>query len=197
MRYRAPCMPRPRTRRRGQRGLPDQAVSSACRRPVRFRKSPAPVVVLSAHPHIRTCPAADPGRIPLAPSSSQAPIRGSRMRSTRTSSPIAIRATMTTTAKSARVFSGRLIAGQFCTDAGNGLDDEGQARDCRTDLGFPLGVVTGIEQHYRLGNLYSPPVTWPDLRGGVSAKDRERPLVTDVNGPPMARRTVTMVGPRW
>ena len=119
------------------------------------------------------------------------------MRSTRTSSPIAIRATMTTTAKSARVFSSRLIAGQLCTDAGNGLDDEGQARDCRPELGFSVGVVTGIEPHYRLGNLYSPPVTWPDLRGGVSANDRERPLVTDVNGPPMARRTVTVVGPRW
>jgi hypothetical protein len=29
-----------------------------------------------------------------------------------------------------------------------------------------------------------------DLRGGVSANDRERPLVTEVNGPLMARRTV-------
>src|SRR5690349_13321976 len=35
----------------------------------------------------------------------------------------------------------------------------------------------------------SGPVTWPDLRGGVSASDRERPLVTGVNGPLMARRT--------
>jgi len=30
---------------------------------------------------------------------------------------------------------------------------------------------------------------WPDLRGGVPASDRERPLVTVVNGPLMARRT--------
>ena len=30
---------------------------------------------------------------------------------------------------------------------------------------------------------------WPDLRFGVSASDRERPLVTGVNGPLMARRT--------
>ena len=29
--------------------------------------------------------------------------------------------------------------------------------------------------------------SWPDLRGGVSASDRERPLVTGVNGPLMAR----------
>ena len=35
----------------------------------------------------------------------------------------------------------------------------------------------------------SGPVTWPDLRGGVSASDRERPLVTGVNGPLMARRS--------
>jgi len=34
-----------------------------------------------------------------------------------------------------------LIAGQLCTDAGNGLDDEGQARDCRPELGFSVGVV--------------------------------------------------------
>jgi hypothetical protein len=35
----------------------------------------------------------------------------------------------------------------------------------------------------------SVPVTWPDLRGGGSANDRERPLVTGFNGPLMARRT--------
>jgi hypothetical protein len=35
----------------------------------------------------------------------------------------------------------------------------------------------------------SGPVTWPDLRGAVSASDRERPLVTGINGPLMARRT--------
>ena len=37
----------------------------------------------------------------------------------------------------------------------------------------------------------------PDLRDGVSASDRERPLVTGVNGPLMARRSweVTPVAP--
>jgi hypothetical protein len=34
----------------------------------------------------------------------------------------------------------------------------------------------------------SGPVTRPDLRGRVSASDRERPLVTGVNGPLMAHR---------
>ena len=34
----------------------------------------------------------------------------------------------------------------------------------------------------------SEPVTWPDLRGGVSGIDHERPLVTEDNGPLMARR---------
>jgi hypothetical protein len=32
-------------------------------------------------------------------------------------------------------------------------------------------------------------VMWPDLRGGVSASDRDRPLATGVNGPLMARRS--------
>jgi hypothetical protein len=35
-------------------------------------------------------------------------------------------------------------------------------------------------------------VTWPDLRVGVSASDRERPLVAGVNGPLMARRAVAL-----
>ncbi len=35
----------------------------------------------------------------------------------------------------------------------------------------------------------SGPVMPPDLRDGVSASSRERPLVTGVNGPLMARRT--------
>jgi hypothetical protein len=30
--------------------------------------------------------------------------------------------------------------------------------------------------------------TWPDLRGGLSVSDCERPLFTQVNGPLMARR---------
>ena len=35
----------------------------------------------------------------------------------------------------------------------------------------------------------SGPVTWPDLRIGLSASDRERPLVTGVHGPLMARQS--------
>jgi hypothetical protein len=35
----------------------------------------------------------------------------------------------------------------------------------------------------------SGPVTWPDLRDGVSVSDRERPFVTALNGPLMARRS--------
>ena len=50
--------------------------------------------------------------------------------------------------------------------------------------------VTGIEPALSAWEAVpSGPVTWPDLRGGVSASDRERPLVTGVNGPLMARRT--------
>ena len=46
----------------------------------------------------------------------------------------------------------------------------------------------GIGQQPNLGlsaweSVPSGPVTWPDLRGGVSASDRGRPLVTGVNGP--------------
>ena len=50
--------------------------------------------------------------------------------------------------------------------------------------------VTGIEPALSAWEAVpSGPVTWPDLRGGVSASDRERPLVTGVNGPLMARQT--------
>jgi hypothetical protein len=50
--------------------------------------------------------------------------------------------------------------------------------------------VTGIEPALSAWEAVpSGPVTWPDLRDGVSASDRERPLVTGVNGPLMARRT--------
>jgi hypothetical protein len=38
-------------------------------------------------------------------------------------------------------------------------------------------------------SVASGPVMWPDLRGGVSVSDRERPLVTGVDGPLMARRS--------
>ena len=38
-------------------------------------------------------------------------------------------------------------------------------------------------------------VTWPDLRGGVSASDRERLLFTGVNGPLMARGSGSLISP--
>ena len=54
---------------------------------------------------------------------------------------------------------------------------------------FRVERVTGIEPALSAWEAVpSGPVTWPDLRGGVSASDRERPLVTEVNGPLMARR---------
>jgi hypothetical protein len=49
--------------------------------------------------------------------------------------------------------------------------------------------VTGIEPALSAWEAVpSRPVIWPDLQGGVSASDRERPLVTGVNGPLMARQ---------
>ena len=55
---------------------------------------------------------------------------------------------------------------------------------------FALERVTGIEPALSAWEAVpSGPVTWPDLRRGVSASDRERPLVTGVNGPLMARQT--------
>ena len=54
---------------------------------------------------------------------------------------------------------------------------------------YALERVTGIEPALSAWeSVPSGPVTWPDLRGGVSASDRERPLITGVNGPLMARR---------
>ena len=51
--------------------------------------------------------------------------------------------------------------------------------------------MTGIEPALSAWEAVpSGPVTWPDLRVGVSASDRERPLVTGVNGTLMARRIV-------
>src|SRR3954452_1338099 len=56
--------------------------------------------------------------------------------------------------------------------------------------GFIVERVTGIEPALSAWeSVPSGPVTWPDLRDGVSASDRERPLVAGVNGPLMARRT--------
>ncbi len=52
-----------------------------------------------------------------------------------------------------------------------------------------LERVTGIEP--ALSPWESAPsghVAWPDLRDRLSASDRERPLVTGVNGPLLARR---------
>ena len=61
--------------------------------------------------------------------------------------------------------------------------------------------VTGIEPALSAWEAVpSGPVTWPDLRGGVSASDRERPLITGVNGPLMARRTAVhpaLMGASW
>jgi len=55
---------------------------------------------------------------------------------------------------------------------------------------FTLERVTGIEPALSAWeSVPSGPVTCPDLRGGVSASDREKPLVTGVNGPLMARRS--------
>jgi len=48
-----------------------------------------------------------------------------------------------------------------------------------------------ILAHYAGGNA----ITWLDLRGGVSVSDRERPLVTGVNGPLMARLTQDLDDP--
>jgi hypothetical protein len=54
--------------------------------------------------------------------------------------------------------------------------------------GFAVERVTGIESALSAWeSVPSGPVTWPDLRGGVSASDRDRPLATAVNGPLMAR----------
>jgi hypothetical protein len=66
-----------------------------------------------------------------------------------------------------------------------------QAMKTGPDLGLSsLERVTGIEPALSAWeSVPSGPVTWPDLRGGVSASDRERPLVTGVNGPLMARRS--------
>lgn len=55
------------------------------------------------------------------------------------------------------------------------------------------GGGIGHQPHLELsawGSVPSGPVIWPDLLGGVFTSDREKPLVTEVNGPLMARRTV-------
>ena len=46
-----------------------------------------------------------------------------------------------------------------------------------------LERVTGIEPALSAWKAVpSGPVTWPDLRGGLSASDRERPFFTGGNG---------------
>ena len=55
--------------------------------------------------------------------------------------------------------------------------------------GYTVERMTGIEPALSAWeSVPSGPVTWPDLRGGLSASDRERPHFTGVNGPLMARR---------
>ena len=54
------------------------------------------------------------------------------------------------------------------------------------------GLLAGFlarSSHYQLGKLYRPGLLcWLDLRRRLSVSDRERPLVTGVNGPLMARQ---------
>src|SRR5260370_20137444 len=55
---------------------------------------------------------------------------------------------------------------------------------------FVAEGVTGIEPALSAWeSVPSGPLMRPDLRGGMSASDRERPLVAGVNGLLMARRT--------
>jgi len=68
-----------------------------------------------------------------------------------------------------------MIEGPVCSENLSGLD-------------LYVERVTGIEPALSAWeSAPSGPVTWPDLRDEVSASDRERPLVTGVNGPLMAR----------
>jgi hypothetical protein len=53
--------------------------------------------------------------------------------------------------------------------------------------------VTGIEPALSSWeSMPSGPVTWPDQRGGLSASDRQRPLVAGVNGPAILSMTWTV-----
>ena len=57
-----------------------------------------------------------------------------------------------------------------------------------TDLHVYRERVTGIEPALSAWEAVSSGLLmWPDLRGEVPVSDRERPLVTGVNGPLMAR----------
>jgi hypothetical protein len=61
---------------------------------------------------------------------------------------------------------------------------------------FTVERVTGIEPALSAWEAVpSGPLCGPDLREGLSASDRERPLVTGVNGPLMARRSLASAAP--
>ena len=64
-------------------------------------------------------------------------------------------------------------------------------REISTGLrGTELERVTGIEPALSAWeSVPSGPVTWSDLRDDVPVSDRRRPLVTEVYGPLMARRS--------
>jgi hypothetical protein len=75
-------------------------------------------------------------------------------------------------------------------------ENKGQAFELRSTLPLTLERVTGIEPALSAWeSVPSGPVTCPDLRFGVSASDRERPLVTGVNGPLMARQIAARPAP--
>jgi hypothetical protein len=68
-----------------------------------------------------------------------------------------------------------------------------QATETSPDLGFSsLERVTRIELALSAWeSVTSGPVALPDLRDRLRVSVRERPLVTEVNGPLMARRPLS------
>lgn len=54
--------------------------------------------------------------------------------------------------------------------------------ESRTDLRFQTGAGDGSNPHNQHGICVVWTVRWPDLRGGLSVSDRERPSFTEVNG---------------
>src|ERR1700722_5062187 len=111
------------------------------------------------------------------------------MRSTLTSRPSATtRATMPTTAQpegSSPLANCTLIARKAATT----VEQHGPGSGTVVlTWAFVLERVTRIELALSAWeSVPSGPVTWPDLRDGLSTSDRERPLITGVNGPLMAR----------
>jgi Phage integrase family len=64
------------------------------------------------------------------------------------------------------------------------------AQEALLTCAYAVERVTGIEPALSAWeSVPSGPIMRPDLRCGVSASDRERPLVTGVNGPLMARQS--------